>query len=62
VKSSANFAQLVVLLLPAGFERPGEDLLKMIAVIHSGVEKNPGLASQSAGPFSVPVSSSCKAG
>jgi hypothetical protein len=28
------------LLLPARLERPGEDLLKMIAVIHGRVKKN----------------------
>ena len=39
-KSSGNFAQLFVLLLPAGFEGPGEDLLKMIAIVHGGVKKN----------------------
>ena len=40
VKSSGNFAQQFVLLLPARFERPGEDLLKMIAVIHGSMKKH----------------------
>jgi Probable Zinc-ribbon domain len=35
-----NFAQLLVLLLPARLERPGEDLLKMVAVIYRGVKKH----------------------
>ena len=42
VKSSGNFAQQLVLFLPARLERPGEDLLEMIAVVHRRVEKNPG--------------------
>src|SRR5437764_11279714 len=39
-KSSGNFAQQLVLLRPAGLERPSEDLLEIIAVIHGGVKKN----------------------
>ena len=40
VKTSGNFVQQFVLLLPAGLERPGEDLLKMVAVVHSSMQKN----------------------
>jgi hypothetical protein len=40
VKGPGNFAQLFVLILPAGFECPGEDLLKMITVIHDSMNKN----------------------
>ena len=42
VKSSGNFAQPRKRsgLLPAGLEGPGEDLLKMIAVIHRSMKKN----------------------
>ena len=35
-KSLGNFAEYLVLFLPARFERPGEDLLKMVAVVDGG--------------------------
>jgi adenylate cyclase len=33
-KTSGNFTQQLILFFPARLERPGKDLLKMIAVIH----------------------------
>jgi hypothetical protein len=40
LESCSNFAQHLVLLWPARLECPGEDLLKMIALIHGGMKKN----------------------
>ena len=40
MKTSGNFAQQFIPLLPARLECPGEDLLKMIAVIHGSMKKN----------------------
>ena len=42
VEAASSFAQQIILFLPARLERPGEDLLEMIAVVHRRVEKNPG--------------------
>jgi hypothetical protein len=39
-ETSGNFAQQLVLLLPASFERPCEDLSKMVAVIHGSMKEN----------------------
>src|SRR5262249_38989953 len=39
-KSSGNFAQQLVLLRPARLERPGEDLLELVAVVHGCMKKN----------------------
>jgi hypothetical protein len=39
-KTSGNIAQQLVLLLPPRLERPGEDLLKLIAVIDGSMKKN----------------------
>jgi hypothetical protein len=40
VKSSGNFAQQFVLLLPGRLECPRENLLKTIAVVHGGVKED----------------------
>ena len=39
-KGLGNFAEQLVLILPAGLECPHENLLEMIAVIHGGVKEN----------------------
>ena len=40
-KSLGNFAEQFVLFLPAGFKRPRENLLEMIAVVDGGVKEDP---------------------
>ena len=40
VKSLGNFARELLLLLPPRFQRPGKDLLEMIALVDGGMKKN----------------------
>ena len=39
-KTRGDFAQQFILVLPPRFQCPREDLLKMIAVVHSGMKEN----------------------
>ncbi len=39
VKTSGNFAEQCVLLLPVRFERPGENLLELVAVVYRRMKK-----------------------
>ena len=39
-ETRSDFAQQLILFLPPRFQCPREDLLKMIAVVHSGVKEN----------------------
>ena len=55
-ETRCDFAQQLVLLFPAGLDCPRDDSLKMVAVVYGSVEKTTSV------PFSVPLSSSCKAG
>jgi len=40
VEAASSFAQQIILFLPARLERPGEDLLKMVAVVYGSLKQN----------------------
>jgi hypothetical protein len=39
-ETRSHFAQQLILFLPPRFQRPREDLLKIVAVIYGGVKEN----------------------
>jgi hypothetical protein len=40
VETRCDFAEQLILFLPPRFQCPGEDLLKVIAVVNGGVKEN----------------------